>query len=152
MIKIGFSTNSWHPISILIRWWTQSEVSHVFVLYDDEQLGIPMVAEVVLNGFRVIPYAKFLRDNTIICVVEPKHDLSAGLKKVAAWLGRPFDFKALLGFCDLFKGFVQHPFDNPKELLCSELVIRMLREAGYPGAKRLNPKTTSPQELLEFLS
>jgi hypothetical protein len=149
---VGFSTSTWHPASMLVRWWTKSRVSHTFLLYDDTNIGLPMVYDVSFTGLRLIPYSVFLRDNKVVEEIKIEEDLTPGLQVVSRWLGRRYDWGAFFGFCRLFAKRVRHPSPDPKELICTEAVIHVLRLAGYPEAASLDPKRTSPQALLDFLN
>ncbi len=150
-IRVGFSTTN-ERISRLIRWWTQSEVSHTFIVYYDETLDAEMVLDVAWSGYRVVPWSTFECDNQIVALIEPPVDMLPGLRAVARWLGRPYDWKAFARFSRWARVFVRHPVSNYKSLICTEVVIHALRISGYPGAEELEPKDTSPQQLFDFLS
>jgi len=152
LIYIGFSRNNF-PISYLIRRWTKSEVSHSFLLFDDETLNTKMVLEVTLGGYRIVPWSTFKRKNDVVSIKDVGIDLLPGLRATTRWLGLPFDFKAFLAFWRIFKNWSQHPFTaSPKALICSEVVIHVLQIVDFPGSKELNPKATSPKVLMEFLA
>lgn len=150
MVKIGFSTTSqW--VSRLIRYWTNAQVSHSFLIYRDDKLEQDMVLDVAFGGYRVLPLDQFARTNTILHVIEPGVDLTVGMKVVARWLGRPYDWRAFVGFSKWFRSLKRNPTENPKAIICTEVVVHALRISGYPGATELDPKGTSPQALLDFL-
>ncbi len=151
MVRIGFSTtNRW--ISRLIRWWTHAQVSHTFIVYRDEQLNQDMVLDVAFSGYRVLPYDLFAAENTILYTFEPDIDLMPGLRVVARWLGKPYDWRAFVAFNRWFRSVKRNPTENPKAIICTEAVVHVLRISGYEGAAELDPKGTSPQALLEFLN
>jgi hypothetical protein len=150
MVRIGFSTtNQW--ISRLIRWVTDAEVSHVFLIYNDNKLDQDMVLDVAFSGYRVLPLDLFARHNTIVHVVEPAVDLTPGMRVVARWLGRPYDWRAFVAFSRWFRSLRNNPTENPKAIICTEVVVHALRLSGYPGSVELDPKGTTPQALLDFL-
>jgi hypothetical protein len=151
VVRIGFSTSdAW--ISKVIRWWTRAPVSHVFLIYHSNCLGQDMVLDVAFSGFRVLPLELFSRQNTVLHIIEPEVDLTPGMRVVARWLGKPYDWRAFVAFNRWFKAFRANPSENPKSIICTEAVIHALRISGYPGAACLGPKTTTPAELLAFLT
>jgi hypothetical protein len=150
MVRIGFSTTeSW--ISRLIRWFTNARVSHVFLVYDDPVLQQEMVLDVAFTGYRVLPFNLFKLENDVVEMIEPRVDLSPGLRVTARWLGKPYDWRAFIAFSRWFRSLRHQPAETPKALICTEAVVRALLAAGYPGAEGLDLKGTSPQLLLEFL-
>lgn len=150
MVRIGFSrTNKW--LSRLIRWFTSSEVSHAFLEYFDENVQQVMVLDVAFDGYKVVPRSLFEKDNEVVTMLEPPVDLSPGLRIVAKWLGKRYDWRAFISFHRWFRNFKAHPTENPKTLICTEMVVCALKLSDYPGAQSLDTKGTSPNELLEFL-
>lgn len=151
MVRIGFSTtNQW--VSRLIRWWTHAPVSHTFLIYYSECLGQDMVLDVAFSGFRVIPLALFEQRNKVLHVIEPAVDLTPGMRVIARWLGKSYDWKAFVAFNRWFRTFKANPTENPKSIICTEMVVHTLRISGYPDAAGLDPKGTTPAALLAFLS
>lgn len=150
MIRVGFSTSDkW--ISRLIRYWTNADASHAFILYFDPTLDQEMVLDVAFSGYRAIPRSLFEKDNKILYIVDPGINLNPGLRVVARWLGLKYDWRAFVAFSRWFRSFRHHPTENPKALICSEMVIHALRISGFPGIEQLDPKGTSPKDLLDFL-
>lgn len=153
-VSLIFTRNSsW--ISKTIRWLTKSEVSHVSILINTA-FGDNMLLDVTYNGYKMIPLELFLnRGNHIVHQMKLNHDVSKGIKVVSRWLGKPYDFKTLLSFVNLFNKIFQrtlsHPMDNPNSLICSEMVTIMLQKSDFPGSEILVPKKTSPNDLMEFL-
>jgi hypothetical protein len=52
------------------------------------------------------------------------------------------------GWC---KRKIRNPLHDPDSMLCSEAIVRVLQAAQYPGAASLDPPSTTPEALLEFL-
>lgn len=152
-VKIGFSTtNKW--FSRLIRYWTNSEVSHSFAVYHDPNLDRQIVLDVDFTGYRMVPYDAFCRENKVLYLFEPDIDLMPGVRVVSRWIGRKYDWRALVAFWRVLKGLrrtVTEMEVGPKELICTECIVHLLRVSCYPGAADLDPKGTSPQMLLDFM-
>jgi hypothetical protein len=156
-VLVGFSTpRAFNPLSALIRWMTHSRTSHAWMLVDDPAFETRLVLEAHTTGFRLVSFARFVKDNVVVALVEPAQPLAPGLPAAAAWLGEAFDVLGLFGiFLALVRRwFVQGPLRNPfptrRALFCSESVIRTMDAARYPGAGTLPPEATTPADLLEF--
>lgn len=160
MIGVGFSTHTANPISRLIRWFTGSKVSHCWLLLEDSFFGVDvlMVMEATETGFRLIPYENFkAQGNDVVAVIVPDHSLDAGIKHAVRWLGAGYDFAGLFGSAFVmlgrwFKRRWRNPLDSPRSMFCSEAVTLVLQAAAYPGADKLDPSATTPQDLLHFLA
>jgi hypothetical protein len=155
MIKIGFSTSRRNPISAVIRWITGSRVSHVWLLDTDGLYGVPMVIEASIEGFRPIPYNLFERDNVIIFAAEPSPPIDLVMPEVMKMLSTPYDttglfFAGVAAFLNRFKIWSRSPIHTSTALFCSEAIVRILQKARYPGARELDPDTTTPGRLLAF--
>ena len=155
--RIGFSTpKRYNPLSALIRRVTDSETSHTWFLYYDEDFKMDVVMESHLTGFRLIPFSAFEKHHRVVSITCPEVDLDGALAKMAMWVGSNYDFMGLLGvgFTRLGR-FLKHKWKNPfsgsKYMFCSEACVRVLQWAGFPKADELNPDSTSPQDLLDFL-
>lgn len=155
MILVGFSTSN-ALVSRAIRWFTRSKVSHTFLLFPDSAFGSYMVMEAIGAGFSLRTYESFKKDNTVVDLLAPKVPLDAGLQAAASWLGERYDVSGLLGMALVMLGrWVGRKWRNPLQsssaMFCSEVNVRILQEAGYPGAKDLDPASMSPADLLEFM-
>lgn len=153
MITIGFSTTD-KLISRIIRWATNSPVSHTFVLFD--VYGIPMVLEAAFEETRLKPYAYFTNGNNIVATFDVVCSDEA-IKMLLLNLSTPYDFGGLFGFFFVQVGrFLRqkwhNPWDNRQALFCSELITGWLKAQNYPGSEELEPKSTSPNDLLILLS
>jgi len=153
---LGFSTpRSFNPVSALVRRFTNSECSHCFFLYWDDDFQCDMVLESHELGFRLITWQRFVRKNRIIALVEPAHNLDPGFLKLGEWVGSAYDFGGLIGqaFVQLgrwLKRKVRNPLSSPRSMFCSESIARCMQWAGHPDARSFSPKETTPQELLTF--
>lgn len=152
-MHIGFSTSP-GPLSWLIRRVTRSEVSHCFLVVPFA--GIEMVLEASENDYRLIPYDVFCRKNTVVCLAYTLTPLDPALPMAARWLGSHYDFAGLAGNALVAIGrWCRRRWRNPARSddvqFCSESVVRVLRAVNHPGTMDLDPDSTSPQDLLDFL-
>jgi len=158
MVFVGFSTpRRWNPLSALIRLMMQSRTSHAWLLVEDPLFQLRLVLEAHSTGFRLISLAEFVKENKVVALVEPAHDLERGMPEAGGWLGDEFDVLGLFGiFLTLVAKWFKrkkwrNPFTSSRALFCSEAVVRVMKAARYPGSERLGDETTTPQELLSFL-
>ena len=158
IVDIGFSTSKgFNLISWVIRKFTRSECSHALFLYWDANLNMRMIMEAQPTGFQLTPYSVFEKNNKLISVIRPKHDITDGLIKVAnEYLGTRYDYLGALGMAwveigSFIKRKWRNPFVDSKHVFCSEAVVRAIKAS--PGYKNLdiNPDETGPQELLELM-
>lgn len=151
--KVGFSTNN-TIISRLIRWLTKATCSHTFLLVDFA--AKQLVLEAADSGFRIIAYDQFLNSNTVTDLVEPKVNLDKAIEDAEEWLGKPYDYVGLFGFLWVLIGRAlkrhwSNPLHGSKALFCSEVNTKIIQNAGWPGADKLDPTATSPYDLLLFM-
>jgi hypothetical protein len=157
--RIGFSTVIGNPVSWLIRKMTKSECSHVWFLYHDVDFQADMVMDAHETGFRIIPYEKFKKKNKIIAVIEPRQDMSEGLKRVALeYLGTMYDYPGLFGMIPVkigqfFKRKWKNPFKSKHMVECAESVIRAmhLSPACPAEVSKWDPEETDPDTVKRFL-
>jgi hypothetical protein len=157
-VFVGFSTpRTWNPLSALIRAMTHSRTSHAWLLVDDPIFEVRLVLEAHSSGFRLVSFMRFVKENQVVALLQPKHPVEGGLPAAGSWLGEEFDVLGLFGiFLVLVKrwftqGPLRNPFPTSRALFCSESVIRTLQAAGYPGAATLDAEATTPAELLAWL-
>ena len=156
-ILIGFSTSrAWY--SRIIRYLTGAKVSHTFLLLRGALLGEDMVLEASMLGFTLRTFSAFkTAGNQIVSLRTPKVPLDGATLYALQWLDKFYDYTGLLGmgWVELGKHFKRqwsNPLHTPNALFCSESVAKILQLASYPGAEYLSPESTSPADLLEFLS
>lgn len=161
-VAVGFSTaRRWNPLSALIRWITHADCSHAWLLYHDDDLRLLMVMEAHIT-FQIVPYENWLRENRVIALVHPGHNINPGLRDLAMHLGSYYDVGGLLGVLPVkiarwlkehfhrLKLKLKNPWANGHSLFCSEAVVIALHASGFPGAWALRSDSTSPQDLLDF--
>lgn len=159
MIRVGFSTStSW--VSRLIRWATASRVSHAFLLLDGKHAH-PVFGDLVLEaewcGFDLSTKETLTRGTTkILYLVDPLWDLDAAVKTSGGWLKEKYNYEGLFGEAWVSIGRRlgkkwRSPLRNSRSMFCSEAIVFVLQAAKYPGADNLDPQSTSPENLFDFL-
>jgi len=152
--RVGFSTTTM-LLSRIIRWFTNSAVSHAWILYFDESFGCDCVFEFDIGGGQVHTYESFQKKNKIVHVWTPKHPIEAGFAKAAPLLDCGYDYLGLLGMIWVqlgawLKRKWHNPWVSPSRDFCSEGVVRVCQWSGYPGMEDWDPTITTPEKLLEF--
>lgn len=158
-ITICFSTTK-KLMSGLIRWSTGGKFfvptspSHALISHFDASLDRRMVLQAESWGFEHRTWRRFERENIIVAQFDPiGPDLTEGIQWLGGYLGADYDFWAafLVGMKKFFGRAIKGRFSDPRKLMCSEAVIRMLDHAGYEAVRGLDPETTSPLELMQRL-
>ena len=163
---IGFS----HPrnpglLTKIAMWLDDSDVSHVFMAYEDVDWKCTMIVQIDEFGFRLVPMSKFIKKNVIkdMVLMDLNHgDFESGLARVARdYVGEMYDFKGFFGmglallFKRLFKGIkrrIRNPMASKETVICSEGAVLALQYGNCPKSEQLIPDSTSPQKLKEFLT
>lgn len=150
--KLGFSTSN-SIISRLIRWFTKASVSHTFLTVEFD--GKEWVLEAASTGYRIMPLSRFVNENSLVMIIEPKVSLDAAVTQAEDWLGEGYDWGGLLGFTWVLLGRLlkrkwANPLNSSKALFCSEANTKIIQLAGWPGSEALVPSATSPNDLLMF--
>ena len=159
MIRIGFSTPNWfNPVSWLVRKLTGSRASHTWFVYWDQDFGLDMVMEAHELGFRLVPFERWKRFNTVVAMFAPRRPIDTGVKQLAReQLGAHYDYTGLLGMAVVrlgrwFKRKWVNPFRDAKHVFCSEaLALAMRWSGGYEDFKE-DPETVDPEALMLYLS
>lgn len=153
-VRIGFSTSrAWY--SRIIRRETKSRVSHTFLVVDFA--GTDLVFEEGTFGYTVRTLADLAKHDTIVAIVKPKYPVEMGFIKSLADLGQPYGYLVLLGMAFVMFGRKlgrrwRNPLRSAHSMICSERNTLVLQDSLYPGAHLFDPSSTSPEDLLEFLS
>jgi hypothetical protein len=150
-ITVGFSTTK-KFMSKLIRWITRSPVSHAWIAFDDETLGMRMVMQAETWGYEIRPWNRWCKENVLVAefsIVCPR--VPESLRWIATFLGTRYDYRAaiLSGIWRWVKRwFKGRCLNDPTKLMCSEGVIRMLQDAECAAVLDLDPDATNPKVLL----
>lgn len=154
-VQIGFSSTS-KPLSWLIRAITGKPCSHTFILFESEDFKTPMVLEHSLDGLDLLTIEDFRRENTIFQLIRVDWDLSSAVRRQLELLGEPYNFNGLLGMLVVLAGRRlrmrwSNPFRRADRRLCTEVVVHVLQESGYPGANSLRAEDLGPEDVRQFL-
>jgi hypothetical protein len=154
-------------LSKLISWVGDSPYSHAFLIYDQQQL-----VEAALAGIRLYPIAARLADKNEVLMIDVYRPSTAtgkpyGPNEVAAmqakameYVGRPYARNALveIALMSALRNVVpdsetmrwvlriamsHYLKDDPTQMVCSELVYRILQEAQANPAGQLRPTIIS---------
>ncbi len=154
-------------LSKLISWVGDSPYSHTFLIYDQVQL-----VEAALSGIRLYPIAKRLADKAEVLMIDVYRPSTAtgkafGAVEVAAmqakardYIGRPYARNELVEIAlmsairnvlpdsetlrwVLRMAMSHYLKDDPSQMVCSELVYRILQEATIEPAGHLRPTIIS---------
>jgi len=157
-VVVGFSTRPLNPLSWLIRRVTGAKCSHAWLMFREPFFDRLMVVEATEWGVRMIDAEIFWRRNKIIRVYSIKQDLTGTVQKSGNLLGDLYDFSGLvgMGFVAAAAKWMHRKVKNPLQvrgsLFCSEFVVQVLKQAGYPNTADLDPSATSPQQVYQFLA
>jgi hypothetical protein len=130
-------------------------VSHTFLIYFDVDFQRDMVMEATDGGFRIVPFDRYTKHADYLRVFKPRLPIDTGLMAAVDWLGERYDYTGVFGMAwVMFGRWLKRKWHNPwhgaNALFCSEAVTKVLQAASYPGVERLEPETTTPEDLLEF--
>lgn len=154
-IIVGFSTGS-SIVARLIRWFTQSKISHVYVRYYDCSLGTWMVIGAKFLGVEVESFSKFKEKSKIIFEFKCLKSLDVALKTMSSRIGQPYDFPALLGMSWVvlmwkwMKVRIVNPFSDSRTFICTEFVMDILRMGRLNGLPGYGSESVTPEELFKF--
>lgn len=154
-------------LSKLISWVGDSPYSHAFLIYDDSQL-----IEAALSGLRLYPIAERLADTAEVLLIDVYRpstvsghpfgpaEISAMQATAKEFVGLPYARNALVDIAMMsalrnklpdsetlrwvLRVAMSHAVkDNPSTMMCSELVYRILQQAGTIPAGSLRPTIIS---------
>lgn len=155
---IGFATKRKNWISRIIRWFTQSQWSHTFVVYQTE----PEVLVVEAGTFTVqlVPATKYESRKYTTVFLEPQtipgDRIDAGIAKARDKIESRYGWLQLVGFVPVivFRRVFNKKISNPSKggVVCSELVLQYLRGV-EPGSKwdAMDKNTVSPEDIYKEL-
>lgn len=147
-VVVGFSTSN-SLVSKTIRWFIGSNVSHTYLRFIDEFLGLDLIAHADWPGVVIIAKDKFIKQNQIIEEYEFEgSNLKQALVKNFKFLGGKYDYLSILGwawtitFRRWTKIKLKNPLDDPKSMICVDFVIRFLNNAHIANIPigSMNPK------------
>lgn len=136
-------------LSLAIRKFTKSNVSHVALAYWDLDYQAPMIMEAAWNGFRHVALYRWLKTNHIVAWALPA-DVESGVRSVAIeYLGSNYPWYKLVGMAlrQVFK--LKNPFRGRSEVFCSEAAAMILVRSGRLEWQHLSPRDISPADLVK---
>lgn len=147
-------TSSKTTFGRLIRWFTDSPVSHVMIEYTSVVWGGRWVAEAFVTGVRK-RLAERRRRNVVV-EYDFVYDISSTFVKVRPLFGEPYDIRGvfrlafILLMLRLFRRRITRPMTSSKAQLCSEFIARILQHAGYPDTDEWDVETVTPETLRQY--
>lgn len=153
-LTVGFTTSK-HWYSGIIRRETRSECSHTFLVFPFR--GRNMVAEEGDAGWSIRTLDALLETDTLIALLPPKVALDKGFDESLVDLGQRYGWWTLFGMAFVmaarrFGKKVRNPLASSHSMICSERVAKVMIDSGDIGALQFDPASTTPQDLLEYLS
>lgn len=135
-IHLGFSTTN-SIFSKLIRVFTRSDASHVYIRVYDEFLKTPLIFHADWSGVEIEHAEKFDIENKVIeeFVIDDDR-LDRAIKNCLWHLGKRYNYFRLinLGLFVYFKRWfvrkIKNPTINPRSLICVDFVIYALNDSG----------------------
>lgn len=156
MIGIGFSTQKKNLLSKLIRWFSKSDFSHTWPVYDHELYGTRIVVDADIKGVSEVRADRYLAkvDDEIILVPPEGVDLARGMAALSEDLARPYGVLNLIGhgIVLIYRRFgrrIRNPFKNWKKPACVEVSYRLVQAAGV--LTDVDPEEETPQSLHDRL-
>jgi hypothetical protein len=154
-VSILFSAPKVPLMSEVISKVTNSRTSHTAISFFDASLGQRLVLEAWWFGFRVITYKHWLEVNRKVAEYKlPKYNFSEALGALATNIGTKYEYKTFFwaGLDALLSrvGVQLKPVQTPNKYICSEAVLRLLKDVGVPSVQHLENEATDPGELYEI--
>lgn len=114
--------------SALLRAWMHSRFSHCALV--DRNTGT-IIEAALSGGVRERPLAALLDEASYHEFVRiPARDPASVLASARAQIGKPYDWRGVLGF------WLRRDWQDSDAFLCSELVAFALHDAGQPAFRR----------------
>lgn len=156
MVTVGFSTTKGNLFSWLIRKFSSSKFSHVWVRYYHPLYKLDIVVEAGTKGIIEIPYKVYIRKITSIVELQPPADLDAeeALEALGPSIALPYDYGSVIGrlwvkISKFFGQKIKNPFRNRKRDACIDNAYRYVQALGlFPG---IDPEEETPQSLYDRL-
>ena len=122
--------------AVAIRAVTWSKYSHVALLDGDE------VIEATWPAVRVAPLAEVIAAHSAHVIVDlPCHSPAEVIKAARSQVGKPYDWKALVGF------LMHRDWEDPHAWFCSEIVPWAIHQSGHALFRPSVMRRVTPQHL-----
>jgi hypothetical protein len=153
MITIMFTRpKHWSLVSAVIKWISDSPVSHVAIGTDLH--GVPIVLGADAQGIHPVTRTRFLAESEVVEeYATTKVDLEPGFKRAIEHMGEKYDFAGLLGFGLVKLAWrwlrvkVRNPWTSPRAMWCSEFVLHLDEQHLIAAWSKFQPEATD----VEFL-
>lgn len=120
MLIATSTTRKWKPFSALIKWYQNTEYSHVFILSDNL---IYQASHTSVNCYYV---DNFIKENKIITSYEvPDHLVD--LEYVKKQLGKPYGVGQIFKLAFMVLTGIKLKQNGDKRFICSELIGKALK-------------------------
>lgn len=144
-MKIAFTTSpNW--FSRAIRWFTKSQWSHCFLILDDILWQDALIFEASAWGVRISLWSKYASHKTETFSINK----ICSSKCLYKFLGAKYGYFQILGdiIAKIFR--LKH---NPctKDYVCSEIVLRFLKENDFTEFEKLDPNLASPEDIYKII-
>jgi hypothetical protein len=142
-------------VSRVIRWFLNSDVSHTYMKIKGGLMGADVTFHADVGGVLIHLEEVFNVENNVVEEYEiddPRIEraITCNLRH----LGKKYDYMRLfswawfLAFKRWMKLKIRHPIEAPSKLICVDLLIRILNQAGVCS---LRYGTMTPQDLREWV-
>lgn len=146
-MKIGFKSSD-DIMGKLIKWYTNSNWSHCFIVLDDSLEGDPIVFESAsYGGVRLNLLSKYKGSKIELYEVEGCNSI----KPLYEYLGANYGYFQIVGNV-IAKVFRLNNNPISKDYICSEVALRFLIENGIEGFGLLDPNKATPEDLYRIVS
>jgi len=153
MIRIVYTASN-TLFGKVIRYLTNSKVSHVMIQYSSDLWGGEWVAEATLPMVCKMPAEKARRN--VVTEFECLFDAKPALHAIRDEIGKWYDFKLIfgLGFILMLWKFlkikIRRPLGNSKGDICSEFVAKFYKAAKLPNSGNIVPSRYYPELSLNY--
>jgi hypothetical protein len=153
-VIVGFSYGNM-LVSRIIKWFTQSDVSHTYIKIKAGLMGSDIALHADPGGVMIHLEEVFNAENHVVEEYEiddirVEQSITRNLKH----LGKGYDYWKLVSWAWIiaFKRWVkqkiQNPIEDPSKMICVDLVIRILNGA---GVTKLDYGTMKPNDLRQWV-
>jgi hypothetical protein len=156
---IGFSRKKRNWVSRIIAWFTRSQWSHTFIIYQDSPEIL--VVEAGMRQVQLVPISKYESSKYDVAYFAPDlvhmFKIEAGISKVKGKIEAPYGMLQFVGFVPviILRRLLGMKIPNPLRggIVCSELVLQYLREIDPQGKwGGMDKNAVSPEDLFSALA
>lgn len=156
VITIGFSTSRrWNPFSALIKRWWGTPYSHTYLKWDTPW-GFSEVLEASGTSVRMVNDEIWKKKNRPVYekeLVITREEFNRMMSQLRPLTGTPYGWGQVMGIIlkELFR-LKKNPFsDGADTFVCSELVLKFLRDVANICCNRMDSDSVSPHDIYEIV-